>query len=336
MAGSSNASGVKPGKQEAAKLAEERLPKWVFVSLLVHGILIVVLLSTSFWPSSKREPPPSYVVDLVGGERIGGRNLGTKVVPKSETKSAQAEPLPPAKTSATPKPAEPIEKKPPKAEKPPKPEKLEKVKAKSTEEVALDKPKAKAKQEDKKQEDKGTESAAKPETKETKEAAAEEDSLEKVRERVIQAAIERARNRAVTTQASPSAAGSTKADKGEPLSAGSGEGLGAQSLGKGGVGGEGVLKNVEYIRYVNYMQATLKSNWAWAGPKRSLKALVRFGVNENGEITGVKIVQSSGDPVYDESVIRAVKKSSPLTAPPENHRKDFADVEYSFQPDQVG
>jgi TonB family protein len=112
--------------------------------------------------------------------------------------------------------------------------------------------------------------------------------------------------------------------------------LGAQSLGKGGVGGEGVLKSVEYIRYVNYMQATLKGNWAWAGPKRSLKALVRFGVKENGEITGVKIVQSSGDPLYDESVIRAVKKSSPLTAPPENHRKDFGDVEYSFQPDQVG
>jgi TonB family protein len=84
------------------------------------------------------------------------------------------------------------------------------------------------------------------------------------------------------------------------------------------------------------MQATLKNNWAWAGPKRSLKALVHFGVKENGEIVGVKIIQSSGDPLYDESVMRAVRKSSPLTAPPENHRKDFADVEYSFQPDQVG
>jgi TonB family protein len=336
MAGSSDASGIEPGRQEAAKLAEERLPKWVFISLVVHGILIMVLLSTSFWPSSKREPPPSYVVDLVGGERIGGRNLGTKLEPESKTKSVQTEPLPPAKSSAVTKPAEPIEKKPPKTEKPSKPEKLEKVKP--TEEVALEKPKAKAKQEDKKQEDKRTETAVKPETKETKETkeAAEEDSLEKVRERVIQAAIARARNRAVTTQASPSAGGNAKADKGEPLSAGSGEGLGAQSLGKGGVGGEGVLKSVEYIRYVNYMQATLKGNWAWAGPRRSLKALVRFGVKENGEITGVKIVQSSGDPVYDESVIRAVKKSSPLAAPPENHQKDFTDVEYSFQPDQVG
>lgn len=84
------------------------------------------------------------------------------------------------------------------------------------------------------------------------------------------------------------------------------------------------------------MRATLKGNWAWAGPKHNLKALVRFGVKENGEIVGAKIVESSGDPLYDESVIRAVRKSSPLPAPPENHRKDFADVEFSFQPDQVG
>lgn len=331
MAGSTSASGVKPSSQEAPHPTEERLPKWVLVSLLVHGILIVVLLSTSFWPSTKREPPPSYVVDLVGGERIGGKNLGTKLVPESKTKSAQAEPPPAAKSAPVAPPAEPVEKKPAKAEKA-KAEKVEKIKAKPAEGIALDKQKIKAKQEEKK-----TEVAAKPSPKEAKDAvASNEDSLEKVRERVIQAAIERARSRAATAQGSPSAATTTKADKGEPFSAGSGEGLGAQSLGKGGVGGEGVLKSVEYIRYVNYMQATLKGNWAWAGPKRSLKALVRFGVKENGEIIGVKIVQSSGDPTYDESVIRAVKKSSPLTAPPENHRKDFADVEYSFQPDQVG
>lgn len=327
MAGSTPASGVKPSREEAPDSSEERLPKWVFISLLVHGILIVILLSTSFWPSRKREPPPSYVVDLVGGERIGAKNLGTKLVPESKAKSLQAEPPSPAKPAPLATPPEPEKKQ--KAEKSPKPEKVEKFKAKPTEEVALDKQKVKAKQVEPK-----AEVAAKPLSKEAKDAAtSDEDSLEKVRERVIQAAIERARSRAPAAQGSPSAIGNTK---GEPLSAGSGEGLGAQSLGKGGVGGEGVLKSVEYIRYVNYMQATLKGNWAWAGPKRSLKALVRFGVKENGEIVGVKIIQSSGDPLYDESVIRAVKKSSPLTAPPEDHRKDFADVEYSFQPDQVG
>jgi colicin import membrane protein len=333
MAGSTTASGVKVSKQEAPSASEERLPKWVFVSLLVHGILIVVLLSTSFWPSSKREPPPSYVVDLVGGDRIGGKNLGTKLLPEAKTKALPAEPPAPAKTVPAAALPERIEKKPPKAEKVVKPEKVDKVKAKATEEVALDKQKVKPP----KQEERKTEVATQTPSKDAKDdAPSDVDSLEKVRERVMQSAIERARNRAAPAQGSPAATANTKADKGEPLSAGSGEGLGAQSLGKGGVGGEGVLKSVEYIRYVNYMQATLKNNWAWAGPKRSLKALVHFGVKENGEIVGVKIIQSSGDPLYDESVMRAVRKSSPLTAPPENHRKDFADVEYSFQPDQVG
>ncbi len=331
MAGSPTASGVKPSREEARNPAEERLPKWVFISLLVHGILILGLLSTTFWPARKREPPPSYVVDLVGGEKIGGKNLGTKLVPESKAKSLQD--APPSLTKPAPPAAlrEPVEKKPAKAERLAKPEKVEKVKAKPAQEIALDKQKLKAKQVEPK-----AEVAAKTLSKEAKDAAtSDEDSLEKVRERVIQAAMERARSRAPGAQGS--ATSSTKEDNKEvPLSMGSGEGLGAQSLGKGGVGGEGVLKSVEYIRYINYMQATLKGNWAWAGPKRSLKALVRFGVKENGEIVGVKIIQTSGDPLYDESVIRAVKKSSPLTAPPENHRKDFADVEYSFQPDQVG
>ena len=334
MTRSTTASAVKSGKQDAFDPAEERLPKWVLVSLVVHGILILILFSTSFWLPDRREPPPSYVVDLVGGERIGGRNLGTKLIPETKTKSLGPEPLP-AKVPAPVKSFPPEEKKQAKAEKPAKVEKREKTEAKTTEESPAEKTKVKTVKT--KGAERQQEIAAKAVAQEPKDAAgSEENSLEKVRERVLQAAIERARNRAVAAQGSPNAADKTKSDKGEPLSAGSAEGLGAQSLGKGGVGGEGVLKTVEYIRYVNYMQATLKANWAWAGPKRSLKALVRFGVKESGEIIGVKIIQSSGDALYDESVIRAVKKSSPLAAPPENHRKDFADVEYSFQPDQVG
>jgi colicin import membrane protein len=311
---------------------DERLPKWILVSLVIHGILVALLLVTGFWPSSKREPPPSYVVDLVGGERIGGKNLGTKLVPETKAKAPKTEP-PAAKAPPAPKIAK--AEKPSKAEKTPKPEKVEKAKAKAAPVLAIDKPKTKAKPQEEKPVATAKAETKAPSKETTENTESEEDALQKVRERVIQAAIERARHRAATAQATPSAVPG-KTDKGEPFSAGSGEGIGAQSLGKGGVGGEGVLKSVEYIRYINYMQATLKNNWAWAGPKRNLKALVRFGVKENGEIVGVKIIQSSGDPVYDESVLRAVKKSSPLAAPPESHRKDFADVEYSFQPDQVG
>jgi colicin import membrane protein len=332
MAGSTSTSGAKPKttRREVPEAAEERLPKWVLVSLLVHGALIVLLLSTSFWSSSRREPPPSYVVDLVGGERIGGRNLGTKVVPESSAKAAKSEAPPPSKAPA-PKAAEPAAKKPAKAEKTPTPEKIEKVKAVPNPEVAADKPKAKVKQQEEK-----TQVAAKQKTKEAKDAEpSNEDALEKVRERVMQAAMERARSRAAAAQSSPSAA-SAKNDQGEPLSAGSGEGLGAQSLGKGGVGGEGVLKSVEFIAYQNRLVNTIKANWAWAGRRSDLKVVVQFGIRENGEVSGLRVVQRSGDPTYDESVIRAIKRSSPFTSPPEAHRKEFADVEMTFKPSDFG
>lgn len=309
-------SGTKSGNRDApAAAAEERLPKWLVVSLFAHAGLILGLVLLPFGSSGKREPPPSYVVDLVGGERIGGRNLGIRIDPETKATKRPAE-----------SPPEPAKKKATKAEKPPKAEKAEKVKAKPSEEIVLAKSKSAAKQEEAK--------AAQKPAKETHDAAkADEDSLDKVRERLMQAAIERARNRAALAQGSPSSAGNSK---GEPLSAGSGEGLGAQSLGKGGVGGEGVLKSVEFIAYQNRLVSTIKGNWAWAGRRSDLKVVVQFGIKENGDIIGLRVTQRSGDPTYDESVIRAIKRSSPVSSPPESHRKEFADVEMTFKPSDFG
>jgi len=309
-------SGTEPGNRDApAAAAEEKLPKWLVVSLFVHGGLILGLLLAPFGSSGKREPPPSYVVDLVGGERIGGKNLGTRIEPETKAIKRPVQ-LPP----------QPLKQKAIKAEKPPTEEKVEKVKAKPSEEIVLAKSKVAAKQE-------ALKAAQKP-AKETGDAAkADEDSLDKVRERLMQAAIERARNQAPSAQGAPSSAGNTK---GEPLSAGSGEGLGAQSLGKGGVGGEGVLKSVEFIAYQNRLVNTIKENWAWAGRRSDLKVVVQFGIKENGEIIGLRVTQRSGDPTYDESVIRAIKRSSPVGSPPESHRKEFADVEMTFKPSDFG
>jgi colicin import membrane protein len=94
---------------------------------------------------------------------------------------------------------------------------------------------------------------------------------------------------------------------------------------------------MDFIIYQNRMFATIKENWSWVGGQRSnLRVVVHFGVRENGEITGLKIVQPSGDPSYDESVLRAVKKSSPLPVPPEAYRKDFAEVQVTFRPQDLG
>src|SRR5213594_1165615 len=76
-----------------------QLPKWLFLSLLFHGALIISLFIVPFLPSRHASAPPIYTVDLVGGEKIGGNKLGTELLPppapKEAAKEKAAEPAPP-------------------------------------------------------------------------------------------------------------------------------------------------------------------------------------------------------------------------------------------------
>ena len=289
--------------------AEERLRKWFAFSLLLHLVLIAAMFLSPMLPAD-RPPMPVYVVDLVGGERIGGANLGTELAPSPKQPAKSQENLP-KEVAET--------KKEMKKEEPRKEEKI-KAKASDKEEKMVLKEKTKV--------DQTKTEPTKDVKREVKEdAKSEAASADSVRERLIQGAVDRAKNRTEATQ---------KPSKGESYSAGSGEGDGAAGLGVGGRGGPGIVKGMDFVIYQNRMLATIKENWAWVGQRSNLRVVVQFGIKENGEIVGLKIVQPSGDPSYDESVLRALKKSNPLPAPPENYRKDFADVEISFRPRDLG
>ena len=280
---------------------KDKLSKWVFFSLLFHGAVILALFAMPFLPSDNRPSYPIYTVDLVGGEKIGGNNLGTELFPSGAAKATPKK--------ATPEPPTPI------------PERKQEKSVKPVENEALAKEKVALKEVTKK------DSTRKEPTKEAKsESNAEESALDRVRERLIQSAVDRAKSRSESAE---------KSSKGELLSSGSGEGEGAAALGPGGRGG-GVVKGMEFIIYQNRMLSSIKDNWAWVGQKSNLKVVVHFSIKDSGEITGLTIVEPSGDRSYDESVLRAVKKSSPLPPPPESSRKDFADVELTFRPKDLG
>lgn len=317
--------------------SEERLPKWLVFSLLLHGVLIAAMFLAPMWPTKTREVPV-YTVDLVGGEKIGRANFGTELTavakprpvkkPESESKAAAVseikEPkkeIPPVE-KVKPKPAEPKPVVPEKVEtKPePKPREEKKIAIKEKTQVAVAKPVPEKRESVKKEP-----TEVKSETSEA--TATDTASADSLRERLIQSAVDRAKAR---TESSP------EASKGEVLSSGSGEGIGAAALGAGGRGGPGILKGIDFIAYQNRMLATIKENWAWVGQRSNLSVVVHFGIRENGEIFGLRIIKPSGDPSYDESVLRAVKKSSPLPAPPESYRRDFADVQLTFRPRDLG
>ena len=291
---------------------EDKLSTWFFFSLLLHGALILALFLLPFLPAGNRPSYPIYTVDLVGGEKIGGNNVGTELRPSAAPKE-----IPKKITAETPPPA-PIPET--KQEKDSKVVESKAVKV-SEKEVPI-KEKVVPKEITKK------ESTRKEPTKEAKsESNVEESALDRVRERLIQSAVERAKSRSESAQ--------TSSKGGEAISSGSGEGEGAAALGPGGRGG-GVVKGMEFIIYQNRMLSSIKENWAWVGQRSNLRVVVHFSIKDNGEITGLKIVQPSGDLSYDESVLRAVKKSNPLPPPPEGSRKDFADVELTFRPKDLG
>jgi colicin import membrane protein len=291
---------------------EDKLSTWLFFSLLLHGALILALFLLPFLPVGNRPSFPVYTVDLVGGEKIGGNNFGTELRPSAAPKDSSKKVIP-----GTPPPAPIPETKQEKETKA-----VENKTVKVSEKEIPVKEKAVPKEITKK------DSTRKEPIKEAKsESNVEESALDRVRERLLQSAVERAKSRSENTQ--------TSSRGGEAISSGSGEGEGAAALGPGGRGG-GVVKGMEFIIYQNRMLSSIKDNWAWVGQKSNLRVVVHFSIKDNGEITGLKIVQPSGDSSYDESVLRAVKKSSPLPPPPESSRKDFADVELTFRPKDLG
>ncbi len=279
--------------------ADERLPRWVTFSLIIHGALLLLFVIAPFSSAPRLPTNPVYTVDLVGGERIGRTSLGTELASAAaQTKSAQA-PAP--------------------AEKELRQEKAEKIKV--AEKKPVDDEKALLR-------DKGKKEPAKKElVKESKdEGRIETASADNVRERLMKSAAERAVAGTGATQ---------KASKGEALSTGTGEGVGGSALGAGGRGGPGIVKGMDYVIYQNRMLSTIKNNWVWVGPRSNIKVVVHFNIKDNGEIVGLKIVQSSGNASYDDSVLRAVRKSSPLPALAESIRNGFSEVELAFRPEDL-
>jgi TonB family protein len=63
---------------------------------------------------------------------------------------------------------------------------------------------------------------------------------------------------------------------------------------------------------------------------------VRFEIAPDGAVSGVELVRSSGDKNYDQSVVRAVQRSTPLPPPPDRYRDDFREVIIDFHSEEEG
>lgn len=107
--------------------------------------------------------------------------------------------------------------------------------------------------------------------------------------------------------------------------AGSGYGIGS------GTGSMGKLEDLQYLLYFRTVQQKVKDAWTFPGGSNDLSADVEFSIGADGTLNGVKIAKSSGDPAFDESVVRAIKRAAPFPPPPDRYRAQFSDVVSTFK-----
>ena len=355
---------VLPGKGDpwrgSGGSGADRLRWWICFSGALHLVLILTLLVVPASTARRELPIPVYTVDLVAGSMPAPRPEPPSPKPQ-EAKPASPEPPPPldedplddvAVEPAVPDPPETVEapkkvpppkakeqvKKPRKEAPPPKEVKKapEKPKKKVVERKKPAKPKKKVVKRKKpvkpkkvvrkkparkspKKVVRKTSKAPKPK----REAGKDSRLVRRLKERRIGDALATAKERARLQR-------EARAKQGAEGTAGSGTAGGG--LGRGG----GIVRAMEFVIYRDEMLDRIKERWTWIGKRTDLEVTVGFGVSVGGEIFGLKLLKSSGDRSYDESVVRAVRSASPLPRPPPaRYAREFAEVELIFRPESA-
>ena len=94
--------------------------------------------------------------------------------------------------------------------------------------------------------------------------------------------------------------------------------------------GNTILQN-DFSGYMTTLQGKIQKSW---NPPDSMEhdghATVKFSITRSGDVYASEIVESSGDPVFDESALEAIRKSSPFEHFPANTSKGSLTIKYSF------
>lgn len=83
------------------------------------------------------------------------------------------------------------------------------------------------------------------------------------------------------------------------------------------------VRGLPFLLYTRQVKQRVRESWIVAREKPGVSAVVRFGILPSGDIVAIELARGSGDRVFDESVLRAVKKADPLPPPPEAYRHEF-------------
>jgi len=116
---------------------------------------------------------------------------------------------------------------------------------------------------------------------------------------------------------------------GTGLRIGGGEGPGGPGYGPGG------LLNFPYTYYLNIITDRVSSNWFSSlvdpGISGNFQTIIYFRIEKSGQISDVKIEQSSGVTPLDLSAVRAVKASAPFPPLPREYQDAYLGIHLIFE-----
>ena len=85
----------------------------------------------------------------------------------------------------------------------------------------------------------------------------------------------------------------------------------------------------DYGRYMEELQRRIKRSWFPPRAPESKKVIVVFTIHQNGELSNVHVLHSSGDHISDEAAVRAVEHAAPFMPLPK-FSEDTIDVQFTF------
>ncbi|GAB4372952.1 MAG: hypothetical protein Kow00128_22130 [Deltaproteobacteria bacterium] len=92
----------------------------------------------------------------------------------------------------------------------------------------------------------------------------------------------------------------------------------------------------EILAYFQALDERIRENWTVPEPalagSRNLIVQLRITIEKDGEVTNVRMEKTSGNSYFDDSVLRAITKASPLPVPPEQLRgtEDHYEIGFRF------
>jgi TonB family protein len=113
-------------------------------------------------------------------------------------------------------------------------------------------------------------------------------------------------------------------------------GIGSGGRGIGiGFGEEGTLSSFPYTYYVLLIRDKVSSNWYTSlispGLSSTIRTVVYFRILRDGQITNLKIEESSGIKSFDLSALRAIYSAAPFPPLPSGFEGEYLGVHFIFE-----